>query len=251
MARMPLAAVRQAAAEDGWLDYVAAFGTLVAALVAIVAVVIAVRSARDSKRSAAAAEQSAAAARSTSKSMEESLAIARETSGHVIEQVRMQRAEHQAFLAEHARQPKLELRLRLHPDSEDGRVEKTRSTTTYRQLEVEVHNAGARTADNVGINVLAPEWLTIRWSYANGSEKPNADPPAPGDIRISDAAGVLHDTHYVYLLTDVQARISQVEWVRFAIPPNIESVPLVVGVSHDSLDEPLSEKYMVSAAFTD
>lgn len=252
MPGLQILAATQAPAEDGVLEWVAAVGTLVSALVAVVALIVAVRSSRDSKRSAKAAEDSATAAAETSKAMEESLRIARETSGYVVQQVAMQRAEHEAFLAERASRPKLTVAMRLLPgDSRDGRVEKNRGTVTYRQLEVAVRNDGTKTAEAVNLNVIVPVWLTAHWSHPGGGEVAGANPPAPADTKVADANGDLHEAQYLYRVFNVPQKAEEAQWVRFQIPANVESIPFLISVNHESLEEHLLQRFMVTAVFTD
>ena len=210
------------------------WGTLASLVVAVVALIVAVKSSRDARvaarllrsaalevaeRSAAAserstevAERSAAASERSADAAERTEASARDGTAELTneavrlaarqqrprrEQVDMQRIEHEAFSAEHARRPVLTLGvLCILPDEvTDGRVSKAKLTTANRQVEIRCPKRRNPSRGESQRNVVTPEWLSMRWSYSNGAEVEAARPAAPSPVEhgpIIDALGAEH-----------------------------------------------------------
>jgi hypothetical protein len=131
---------------NDWLDYAAAFAGVGSLLLALVAAAIAIRSKADAERSADAAERTAGAAAATAE-----LTAQMERRG--VEQLKIMREEHRAFMAEQSRQPDIQ------PVLEIG------GATTGSPLNIVVRsgatNVGSKTAEGVLVMTLVPQGVRV------------------------------------------------------------------------------------------
>lgn len=203
-------------ASHDMLDYAGAFAGVLSAILAFVALAIARQSAGDSKRSAAAAQRTADAA-------DASAELTRALAASAEQQLAMQRAEHDAFMAESNRRPD------LAPTFQPIKTFDERSVV----VQWGVTNTGDKTAEGVVVLLIVPSSVVIESSNAEGLDRlPNNTIPQAGTLAAGEHTLPVHS---VNMNADAVPGIQKVSWKTLTFPA-FGVYDVLVRVVHRSLE---------------
>jgi hypothetical protein len=162
-------------------------------------------------------------------------------------QAQIAEEQHAAFLRELARQPELVInRVKLEGDAQP-RIERKGDEAVQGRLEVGVDNIGAKTAPQVGLNLIAPANIGIGWLDPDGAEIP-AKPVPPGELpeRVQDTFSSVGTAplHYLDLTVDISNKSLWHEYVAFEVPAGVSGpIPFTLTVTHESLAQMAYQPY--------
>ena len=199
--------------DPHWVEYVGAIGGFVGVLLAGVAARFAWTSGKEAKRTADAAERTASAA-------EEESRVSRELA-------EIQRTQHEVFLQEQARAPRLLVDWVVHTEYQTGHAHRV-------ILEIGWNNLGTKDVERAGFNLIVPDDLPIYRANSEGAVK--ALPggwllPAP-EHALNEGVG----SHYMTRTIDAPIRQATVIHVGFNIP-GPGQYPLELKIFHHELPD--------------